>query len=176
MLSVERNSCYFRRFLSPGNEPSITNTWSQRQLEKLGPFLPKARMMGILEALKFSQCNSEDTKVSPWYKLYTAKYCSLGQIPGSGRSPEEGNGNPLQYSCLENPMNRGAWRATVHGVAKVGHDWATKPPPSIVANGFARTVVHVYVTGRDRRWVMTTKLLSIKILLKANFFLQRRAS
>ena len=38
-------------------------------------------------------------------------------IPGSGRSPGEGNGNPLQYSCLENSMDRGAWRATVHGVA-----------------------------------------------------------
>ena len=42
----------------------------------------------------------------------------LGSIPGSGRSPGEGNGNPLQYSCLENPMNGGAWLATVHGVAK----------------------------------------------------------
>ena len=41
-----------------------------------------------------------------------------GSIPGLGRSPEEGNGNPLQYSCLGNPMDRGAWRATVHGVAK----------------------------------------------------------
>ena len=41
-----------------------------------------------------------------------------GSIPGSGRSPGEGNGNPLQYSCLENSMDRGAWRATVHGVAK----------------------------------------------------------
>ena len=39
-------------------------------------------------------------------------------IPGSGRSPGEGNGSPLQYSCLENPMNEGAWLATVHGVAK----------------------------------------------------------
>ena len=37
---------------------------------------------------------------------------------GSGRSPGEGNGNPLQYSCLENPMDRGAWGATVHGVTK----------------------------------------------------------
>ena len=53
----------------------------------------------------------------------------LGSIPGSGRSPGEGNGNPLQYSCLENPMDRGAWRATVHVVARVGHDLATKPPP-----------------------------------------------
>ena len=41
-----------------------------------------------------------------------------GSIPGLGRSPEEGNSNPLQYSCLENPMDRGAWGATVHGVAK----------------------------------------------------------
>ena len=41
-----------------------------------------------------------------------------GSIPGWGRTPGEGNGNPLQYSCLENPMDRGAWRATVHGVAK----------------------------------------------------------
>ena len=43
-------------------------------------------------------------------------------IPGLGRSSGEGNGNPLQYSCLGNPMNRGAWWATVHGVAKNGHD------------------------------------------------------
>ena len=42
----------------------------------------------------------------------------LGSIPGSGRSPGEGNGNPLQYSCLENPMDGGTWWATVHGVAK----------------------------------------------------------
>ena len=41
-----------------------------------------------------------------------------GLIPGLGRSPGEGNGNPLQYSCLENPMEGGAWWATVHGVAK----------------------------------------------------------
>ena len=42
----------------------------------------------------------------------------LGSIPGLGRAPGEGNGNPLQYSCLENPMDGGAWWATVHGVAK----------------------------------------------------------
>ena len=46
----------------------------------------------------------------------------LGLIPGSGRSPGEENGNPLQYSCLGNPMDRGAWWATVHGVARVGYD------------------------------------------------------
>ena len=42
----------------------------------------------------------------------------LGLIPGFGRSPGEGNGNPLQYSCLENPLDGGAWQATVHGVSK----------------------------------------------------------
>ena len=40
-----------------------------------------------------------------------------GSVPGSGRSPGEGSGNPLQYSCLGNPMDGGAWRARVHGVA-----------------------------------------------------------
>ena len=52
-----------------------------------------------------------------------------GSIPGSRRSPGEGNGNPFQYSCLENLMDRGAWRATVHGVTRVGYDLATTPPP-----------------------------------------------
>ena len=51
---------------------------------------------------KESACDAEDT----------------GLIPGSGRPPAEGNGNPLQYSCLENPMDGGAWWATGHGVAK----------------------------------------------------------
>ena len=52
----------------------------------------------------------------------------LGLIPGWERSSGEGNGNPLQYSCLENPIDRGAWQATVHGIARVGHNLATKPP------------------------------------------------
>ena len=42
----------------------------------------------------------------------------LGSIPGSGRSPGEGNGNPLRYPCLQNPMDRGAWWAAVHGVTE----------------------------------------------------------
>ena len=48
-----------------------------------------------------------------------------GLISGWGRSPGEGNGNPLQYSCLENPMDRGAWQATVHKVEKSWTDWMT---------------------------------------------------
>ena len=58
-----------------------------------------------------------------------------GSIPGLGRSPGEGNGNPLQYSCLENPMHRGAWWATVHGVAK---NWTR-------LSDFTHTHVYMYV-------------------------------
>ena len=57
------------------------------------------------EVVKNSPANAGDTK-------------DMGSIPGSGRSPGEGNGNLLHYSCLGNPMDRGAWGATVHGVAK----------------------------------------------------------
>ena len=55
-----------------------------------------------------------------------AKVGDAGSIPRSGRSPEEGNGNPHQCSCLGNPMDRGASQATIHRVARVGHDLATK--------------------------------------------------
>ena len=48
----------------------------------------------------------------------------LGSIPRSERSPREGKGNPFQYSCLENATDRGAWQATVHGTARVGHGLA----------------------------------------------------
>ncbi len=51
-------------------------------------------------------------------KNLSANAGDLGSIPGSGRSPGEGNGNPPQYSYLRNPMDRGAWGATVHEVAK----------------------------------------------------------
>ena len=51
-----------------------------------------------------------------------------GSIPGWGRSPGEGHGNPLQFSCLGNPMDRGTWRATVHEAAERQISLATKPP------------------------------------------------
>ena len=51
----------------------------------------------------------------------------VGSISGLGRSPGEESSDPLQYSCLENSMDRGAWRATVHGIARVRHDLETKP-------------------------------------------------
>ena len=55
-------------------------------------------------------------------KMSACNVGDLGSFPGSGRSPGEGNGNPLQYYCLENPMDGGAWWATVHGSQRVGHD------------------------------------------------------
>ena len=76
--------------------------------------------------------SSKQDQVFPCSSVSKESACNagdLGSIPGLGRSPGEGNGNPLQYCCLENPIDRGAWRAIVHGVARVGHDLATKPPP-----------------------------------------------
>ena len=61
-------------------------------------------------------------------KESTCNAGDMGLIPGSGRSLGERNDNPLQYSSLGNPMDREAWLATVHGVARVGHDLVTKPP------------------------------------------------
>ena len=75
----------------------------------------------------------------------------VGLIPRLGRSPGEGNGNPLQYSCLENPMRRGAWRATIHGGTRVGHDWVTKP---LTANYYYESVTGLpvyYLISHDRR-------------------------
>ena len=63
--------------------------------------------------------------MAQWVKNPPAKAGDIGDmdlIPGLGRSPGGGNGTPLQYSCLKNPMDRGAWGATVHGVTRVGHD------------------------------------------------------
>ena len=67
-------------------------------------------------------CSSKRTQCS-------GKFCNsrdTGSVPESGTSPGGGHGNPLQCSCLENPVDRGAWRAAVQGVTRVGHDLATK--------------------------------------------------
>ena len=64
----------------------------------------------------------------PWWlsgKESTHNARDLGSISGWGRSPGKGNGNPLQYSCLENSLDRGAWRAIVHGLQGVGQNGAT---------------------------------------------------
>ena len=60
-------------------------------------------------------------------KESTCNAGDLGSVPGSGRSPGEESGNPFYSSCLENPMDRGAWWDTVRGVARVVHELTTKP-------------------------------------------------
>ena len=72
---------------------------------------------------------SVSTLVLPWWlsgKEATCNAGNLGVIPELRRAPGEGNGNPLQYSCLGNPMERGAKWTTVHGVTRVGHNLVTR--------------------------------------------------
>ena len=78
----------------------------------------------------------------------------LGPIPGLGRFPGEGNGNPPQYSCLENPMDRGAWRPAVHGVARGGHSTLVTPPPPPVESlqRPLRAELSTVAAGRGRCW------------------------
>ena len=86
---------------------------------------------GLLNTRKYSFPPTKSLSLSLNFLLYKSGVSSkeptcqcrldirdTGSIPGSGRSPEAGHSNPLQYSCLENPMDRGAWRAAVHGVPK----------------------------------------------------------
>ena len=95
----------------------------------------------------------------------------IGPIPGLGRSPGEGNGNPLQYSCLGNPMDRGAWQATVHGVAKIRtwlsmhahiqgvfgcHIWEGRGCASCIWWVETRNAVNFPITHRT---ALTTKLI-----------------
>ena len=56
----------------------------------------------------------------------------VGSVPGLGRSPGEGHGNPFHYSCLENPMGRWVWQSTVHGVTRVRHNPVTMQPPPML--------------------------------------------
>ena len=74
-------------------------------------------MMQLLTSLSSSK-SIKGFPGGPMVKNLPANAGDVGLIPGSGRSPGGGNGNLLQYSCLENPMDRGAWWATVHGVTK----------------------------------------------------------
>ena len=71
--------------------------------------------------------------------------CNAGDLdstPGSGRSPGKGNGNPLQYSCLENPLDRGTWWAAVHGVARVIHDrHQTNHDTIVLSNSYTITII-----------------------------------
>ena len=97
-----------------------------------------ASMMAQLVRSWESTCNAGDS----------------GSIPGSGRSPGEVNGNPLQCSCLRNPMDREAWQVTAQGVARVGHNLATKPPsgePSSARRDSEASFLCVGVLGTDKK-------------------------
>ena len=69
----------------------------------------------------------------------------LGSIPGSGRSPGEGNGNALQHSCLENPMDRGAWRATVHRLADSQTQLSNEHFPFLSLGNIHLRVLHIFL-------------------------------
>ena len=70
-----------------------------------------------------------------------ANVVDVGSIPGLGRSAGEGNGNPLQYSCLGNPMDRGTQKATVHGSQGVGHNLATKQQQNTTSSASSSLIV-----------------------------------
>ena len=86
----------------------------------------------------------------------------LCSVHGWRRSPGEGNGYPLQYSCLENPMDRGAWQATVHGVAKTQIDWATE-------HKFILGSCHGESGGKGMRWGREEGLDSQRVGVMTNF-------
>ena len=75
----------------------------------------------------------------------------LGSILGWGKSPGEGNGNPLQYSCLGNPMDRGSWWTMVHTVPRVKYDWATSLSLFLWTSLVAQTVKHL--STMQETWV-----------------------
>ena len=103
-------------------------------------------------------------------KNLTVNAGNVGSIPGSGRSPGEGNANPLQYSCTGNPMNRGSWWAAVWGGVRVGCDLGTKPQcmsyKEIVSSFSPCAVQYVLISYfilssiyRRRQWQPTPVLL-----------------
>ena len=74
---------------------------------------------------QISTCHARASLVVQWWRI-RLEFRRCGYIPGSGRCPGGGNGNPLQYACLENSMDGGAWGATVHRVPKSWEQWAIK--------------------------------------------------
>ena len=89
----------------------------------------------------------------PWNSVSKESACNardLGLIPGSGRSPRDGNGNPLQYSCLENPMDRGASLAIVHGINKSWtwlSDWITTTNWYVISTSITKHRYYQFVVA-----------------------------
>ena len=87
----------------------------------------------------------------------------LGSSPRLGRSPGEGHGNPLQYSCLENSMARGAWWVIVHGVARVRHNWTTKLSYTIFRHFHPSLFLSLLLDSRHwRTWIQSSLPISVK--------------
>ena len=92
------------------------------------------------------QCaNNEGFPGGSVVKNPPANVGDVGSIPGQGRSPGEGKGNRLQYSCLGNPMDRGAWQATVHGVAKASDTIETKQQKYMIEDASKSGKNHSFV-------------------------------
>ena len=107
LIGIQVNSAFKIHLESYPFSPSpLPKSWSTPAWIIASFLLLSCSYTPSTQVSRESACNAED----------------LGSIPGLGRSPGEGNSNPFQYSCLENPIDRGAWQSTVHGVAKVGHD------------------------------------------------------
>ena len=108
------------------------NHWTDREVPSLETFIVGIPSFSPFIPIYWSAIN-RDGGHSSVGKESSGNAGDLGSIPGSGRSPEEGNGNPLQYSCLENPMDRGAWQATVYRVTRVGHNLVTKERERLIS-------------------------------------------
>ena len=125
----------------PHQLPEFTQTHVHRVSDAIQPSHPLSspsppafnlsQHQGLFQGVSSSQQVAEGLELTHIYIYTNSRWCcgeelscqcrKLGDaclIPGSGRSPGGGHGNPLQYSCLESPMDGGAWRATVHGVAE----------------------------------------------------------
>ena len=89
----------------------------------------------------------------------------MGLIPGLGRSPGEGNGNPLQYSSLGNTTDRRSWWATVHGVSRVGNDLATKQQQKqICVKDFFKMKCKISSKISFNRWIFTIYFVCVQLL------------
>ena len=100
-------------FWKSGNTRNTKNYWLWIQAALLNPDVLNSGIIGDV----YFPCGSVG-------KEFACNAGDPGSIPGSGRSPGEVNGNLFQYSCLENPMDRGFWQAIVHGVLRVGYGLA----------------------------------------------------
>ena len=130
------------------------------------------------------------------WNIYKSNAGDSGLIPGSRRFPGEGNGNPLQYACLGNPIDRGAWWAIVHRVTRVRHNLVTKPPlqkknrnknhPYFhnlevyftcgIKYMCGHTCIHIYIANiwGNLEWINLKKRNSISGTLRAELFWERQ--